>query len=105
MSDICTESDVAVEEQSETKTEEPKRYRVIFHNDDKTPFMFVIAVLIQIFHKKPATAQDLTLQVHEQGKAVVAIYTYEIAEQKAEETIHVARQKNFPLQVTLEEEE
>ena len=45
------------------------------------------------------------LQVHHANKAVVGIYTYDIAVSKANKAINMAREKGFPLRLTVEPEE
>jgi ATP-dependent Clp protease adaptor protein ClpS len=73
-------------------------------NDDKTPIEFVIDLLITIFRHTDQTAKDITLAVHNDGSAVVGVYTYEIAEQKTIEATQVCRQHGFPLQIRMEQE-
>ena len=95
----------------ETKTSErvtteiryPRRYNVIFINDDFTPVPFVIHLLIEIFNKNIEESQQITQQVHEKGKCIVATYSLEIAEQKVHESTVVARHAGHPLQIITEE--
>ncbi len=82
----------------------PKKYKVIFLNDDSTPIEFVIVVLMTIFRHPESVAKEITLRVHNEGSAVAGIYNFEIAEQKMIETVSLARQNNFPLNVKLESE-
>lgn len=82
----------------------PKMYNVIFHNDDKTTFEFVVLVLNQIFHKSIDEALQITMTIHEKGRAVVAVYTKEIAEEKVYEVTRVASSYGYPLTVTCEPE-
>lgn len=96
--------DVQIDEKIKQVIAEPKRYKIIFLNDDKTPIEFVINLLIDIFRHTEATAKDITLAVHNDGSAVVGIYTYEIAEQKTIEATQVCRQHGFPLQIRIEQE-
>ena len=44
------------------------------------------------------------MTIHTKGSAVVGVYSYEIAEQKAIETTKVSREHGFPLQVAIETE-
>ena len=44
------------------------------------------------------------LTIHEEGSAVVGIYTYEVAEQRALEATTLSRDNGFPLQLKLEQE-
>jgi ATP-dependent Clp protease adaptor protein ClpS len=45
------------------------------------------------------------LQVHNSNKAVVGIYTYDIAVSKAQKATDMARENGFPLRLTVEPEE
>lgn len=80
----------------------PSLYNVIFINDNVTTVDFVIAVLVELFDYSEQEALILTQKVHEEGAAVVAIYPYELAEQKALETTLMARNNSFPLMVKIE---
>lgn len=82
---------------------EPKRYQVIMHNDDFTTMEFVVSILIDIFKKAPADAELLMLQVHKKGRAVVGIYSYDIACTKVSFALERAKAKNFPFRMTVEE--
>lgn len=97
-------ANVKLDEKIEIEITEPKDCKVVFLNDDTTPMDFVVNVLQVIFKHSMDTAQDLTLQIHEEGSGVAGIYTYEIAEQKATETVNLSRQNGFSLKVKLEEE-
>lgn len=87
---------------TDLEIEKPKRYYVIMHNDDTTPFDFVIEVLVQLFHHTPETAADLASKIHNEGTAIVGMYYLEVAEQKVEETISASRRNGFTLTVSLE---
>jgi ATP-dependent Clp protease adaptor protein ClpS len=99
-----TDVDVKIDEKVKIDITEPKRYKVIFLNDDKTPIEFVIELLMSVFRHTEETAKDITLKVHNDGSAVVGVYTFEIAEQKGVEATHVARQAGFPLQIKIDPE-
>jgi ATP-dependent Clp protease adaptor protein ClpS len=83
---------------------EPKKWNVVFYNDDKTPMDFVIAVLEEVFHYNNEKAMEMTLRIHETNSQIVATYNYEIAEQKTSETLMLARNFNFPFRVELIQE-
>ena len=91
-------------EQVTTKLVEPKKFKVIILNDDKTPMEFVIDVLMNIFNHDEHSSHELTLKIHQEGSAVVGVFPYEIAEQKGIETTHLARQAGYPLNVKIESE-
>ena len=99
-------SDIEVIEKIDEAIEvqEPKMHKVILHNDDKTTFDFVIAVLIDIFHKTIDEAIEITKVIHVTGQGIAgAPYTREIAEEKTLETVSFSRVNNFPLTPTFEE--
>ncbi len=91
-------------ERSRTNLKEPKRYKVIIHNDDFTTMDFVVMILTQVFFKSEEEATALMLQVHHSDKAVVGIYTYDIAVSKANKATNMAREQGFPLRLTVEPE-
>lgn len=97
-------ADVKIDEKIKKLAKEPKKYKVIFLNDDQTPIDWVISVLTEIFKHSHESAEKITLTVHTEGSAVVGVYSYEIAEQKAVEATTASRNHGFPLQIRVEEE-
>lgn len=81
---------------------EPPQYRVIYINDETTTQEFVVETLKLIFNYDDGAAFAITMKVHEEGSAVVAVLPYELAEQKGIEVTMLARNNNFPLQVKIE---
>ena len=94
-----------VRERQKNNLKEPRRYKVIIHNDDFTTMEFVVEVLKTVFFLSNEKAEELMLQVHHSNKAVVGIYTYDIAVSKANKATNLAREKGFPLRLTVEPEE
>ena len=98
--------------QSDTKTrikpleaiKEPPLYRVVYLNDNQTTYEFVIESLIEYFDYTVETAEQITIDIHDAGSAVVAVLPYEIAEQKGVEVTMLARAQSYPLQIKLEPE-
>ena len=82
----------------------PRRYKVIFHNDDYTTQEFVIHVLERFFHKTETEARHIMLTVHHKGLAVAGVYTKDVAETKAEQVMDAARENGMPLLLTTEPE-
>jgi ATP-dependent Clp protease adaptor protein ClpS len=83
---------------------EPPMFKVIYLNDNQTTMEFVVETLIEFFNYTSSTAEQITVDIHAQGSAVVAVLPYEVAEQKGiEVTVH-ARTNNYPLQIKLEPE-
>ena len=84
--------------------DEPKMFKVLLHNDDYTSMEFVIEILLGIFHKTQQEAESIMLQIHEKGKGVCGVYTFEIAQTKAHQVKQRAKKNEFPLLATIEEE-
>ncbi len=84
--------------------EEPKMFRVLLHNDDYTSMVFVVEVLTSIFHKSSAEAEKIMLHIHETGKAICGVYSFEIAQTKAQQVKQRAKQNEFPLLATIEQD-
>lgn len=99
------QGDTAVVTEKKPKTQKPKLWKVILHNDDFTTMEFVIHVLEVVFNKPPLEATDLMLQVHHRGMCVAGVYTYEIAETKVTTVEQMARAAEFPFLCTMEPEE
>ena len=98
MPKIEEELDLALE------LEEPKMFKVLLHNDDYTSMDFVVEILMGIFHKSLAQAEQIMLQIHEKDKAICGVYSFEIAQTKAEQVKQRAKQNEFPLLATIEED-
>jgi ATP-dependent Clp protease adaptor protein ClpS len=81
---------------------EPPLYRVIYINDNTTTMEFVVESLVEFFDYTIETATQLTVSIHENGQAIVAVLPFEIAEQKKYEVNESAREQDFPLQIKLE---
>lgn len=85
--------------------DEFKKWKVIFYNDNTTTVDFVILVLQEIFGYNEKDAEEMTQKIHTNGKEVVGLYIYEVAEQKASETLYLASHYGFPLKVKVVKEE
>jgi ATP-dependent Clp protease adaptor protein ClpS len=86
------------------KTERPRRYHVVFHNDDYTTMEFVVYVLIKFFHKSETEATQIMLHVHHKGYGIVGVYTRDVAETKAAQVMDYAKEHGHPLRCTAEPE-
>ena len=101
---MSANTEIILDEKISLDLQEPKKYKVVFLNDDSTPMEFVIEVLQNIFKHNHNSATEITLQIHNEGSGIVGVYSHEIAEMKATETTSLARNHGFQLQVRLEEE-
>ena len=59
-------------------------------------------ILMQVFLKSEEEAEALMLQVHHSDKAVVGIYSYDIAVSKVRKATNMAREQNYPLRLTIQ---
>jgi ATP-dependent Clp protease adaptor protein ClpS len=84
------------------KTQEPRLYKVLLHNDDYTSMEFVIAILETIFHKSPHDATKIMLNVHNEGVGIAGVYTREICETKIAVVHQLAEKNEFPLRCSME---
>ena len=100
-----TETNVVVKEATKVELKEPNLWKVIILNDEVTTMEFVILVLTNFFDYDEEEAMELTLKIHEDGSAVVAVLPYELAEQKGIEVTLAARQDGYPLEIRVEEDE
>ena len=98
------EYDGATLAESETRLEKPKMFKVLLHNDDFTTMDFVIFILEHVFLRNEAEAVAIMLKVHNEGAGVAGIYPYDIAYMKSQKATNLARSREFPLLVTIEEE-
>jgi ATP-dependent Clp protease adaptor protein ClpS len=93
----------AVKEKVELKKQEPTLYNVILLNDDYTTMEFVMQILETLFQKSPAEAYRIMMHVHRNGRGLAGVYTFEVAETKAEQVASLASEAGFPLRATIEE--
>jgi len=100
--DVAGATRLAPERRQEAQR--PRRHRVLLHNDDFTTMEFVVDVLVRHFHKPPAEAVHVMLQVHHKGRGVAGVYPREVAETKVAEVSAEARDAGYPLLLTTEEE-
>lgn len=89
-----------IRERQRVDLKEPRRYKVIMHNDDFTSMDFVVMVLRAVFSKSETDAEAIMLGVHKQGQAVVGIYSLDVAKTKVMKATRLARENNFPLKLT-----
>jgi ATP-dependent Clp protease adaptor protein ClpS len=76
---------------------------VLIHNDDVTPFDFVIHTLSSVFMLSDELAEHIAATAHDNGVAVVAIRPRAEAEMLMRVALGRAKKDGYPLQFTLEE--
>jgi ATP-dependent Clp protease adaptor protein ClpS len=92
------------EERTDEKIGPPPQYRVLIHNDDFTTKVFVIELLVAVFHKSLDAAATLMWHIHHHGYGVAGVYPLEIAETKVNHATTLARANEFPLKLSIEKE-
>lgn len=92
----------AIRERENTFTRFPKHYKVIIYNDDFTTMDFVVKLLVDVFYKTESEATAIMLAVHEQGKGVVGVYSYDMAVSLVRKATALSRDAGFPLRIGYE---
>ena len=98
------ENDLKTRPKTRLKTARPPLYKVILVNDDFTPREFVVRILRAEFRMTDDQAQRVMITAHTKGSCVVAVFTREVAEDKATRATEMAREEGFPLLFTTEPE-
>ncbi len=78
---------------------------VLIHNDDVTPFDFVIGVLMAVFDLSQELADHIAYVAHTRGVARVVSRPRQVAERLARKGHALARLNDFPLTFSLEPDE
>lgn len=94
-----------VQQRTNERDDEPKRYRVWIFNDDFTTMDFVVEMLCDIFEKSPLIAENIMLRVHHNGKAVAGLFSLDMAQSKVRKATRLARGQGFPLRFDIEPED
>lgn len=78
--------------------------KILVHNDDVTPYDFVIVILRSIFGLNPSDSERVTAYAHFNGVAYVMTLPIEEAKHRVGRAHAVARQAGYPLKFTIEPE-
>ena len=104
MADTERQTGGEVLERTKPVEKEPTLYKVVLHNDDYTTMEFVVQILEEIFHRTPAEAFRIMMQVHTEGRGIAGVYPHELAETKIDMVHDLARDHGFPLRASMEED-
>ncbi len=105
MSEIITRPTTRPRLEPEFQVERPRLHKVILVNDDFTPRAFVVTVLKAEFRMSEEQAGRVMMTAHQRGACVVAVFTKDVAEEKATAATDAGRRKGYPLLFTTEPEE
>ncbi len=72
---------------TEQQTRRLPPYNVVILNDEVHTFDYVIELLIKIFRHTKPKAEELTLRIHNSGRAIVLTTHKELAELKRDQVI------------------
>jgi ATP-dependent Clp protease adaptor protein ClpS len=93
-----------VEPEVDKRTDLEPPWRILVHNDDVTPYDFVIHVLVSIFQLSREIAEHVTLVAHTTGKARVATRPKSEALRLIAKAHFAARLEDYPLTFSAEPE-
>lgn len=99
-----TIDDTRVIPKQDRKVRRPKKYHIIFHNDDYTPFEFVEELLMKVFRRTADEAAAIASSVDKTGTGVAGTYTHEVAETKHSRANAMIKETDYPLLLTIEPE-
>ena len=98
--------DLLDKEKAKNKVEPPKKYKVVYHNDNFTPMNLVTFSLVHVFHLSTVAAYKIMMAVHDKGKGIAqGGLSREIAETKSNRVVQFFRENGYPLLATFEPEE
>lgn len=91
------DNELDVVEKQKIEIFEPNTKKVYIINDNYSTFGFVVLVLTTVFNKTEEEANQITVNVHEQGECCVGEYLDDIALTKVEQVFKLGNQYKFPL--------
>lgn len=100
-----SDENVVTDTKREERVKKPRMFRVLVHNDNYTTREFVVDVLRTVFHHSEAAAVQIMLHVHYNGIGVAGVFTREVAETKVQTVEQLAREREYPLRLTMEPEQ
>lgn len=99
---MAQKTDGELKQKQKHQVKKPGMYRVLLHNDDYTTMEFVVKIIKSVFHKPLIDATKIMLDVHQKGRGIVGVYTYDIAMTKITLVRQMAEKEEFPLRCTME---
>ena len=98
--------DLLDKEKAKNKVKPPKKYKIVYHNDNYTPMELVVISLMHFFRRDSQAAYQIMMHVHEKGKGIAqGGLSKEIAETKTNRVVQWFREQGYPLLATFEPEE
>jgi len=94
---LLPDTDTGLEFVYDESAEYDPPHDVVVHNDDVTPFDFVVGVIHVIFELALPVAYDVTLTAQRRGRAHVATLPIEDAKYRVYRAHRLARAMRYPL--------
>lgn len=79
-------------------------WKILIHNDDRTPMDFVILVLREVWNHELVKSLEIMTEAHVTGLALVAIHPRELCELRLEQAQSIVKTTDFPLTFSMEED-
>jgi len=98
--DVATETAV----RDETRRLLEPQYLIFIHNDDVTPFEYVVGLLCRVFLLSEELAEHVAVTAHNEGRAVVMVRPREEAKRLISVAQGRARMDGYPLAFSMEPE-
>jgi ATP-dependent Clp protease adaptor protein ClpS len=102
---LVTEADTEQDIEEEVEDALEPKCRVIIHNDDVTPYEFVIMILLRVFQLTSNEAERATFIAHTSGMAHVATLPCPEAYKRVGKAHFAASLEGYPLMFTVESED
>ena len=102
--DVLHDTDTEQEVSTETEETLEPRAKVFIHNDDVTPYDFVVVVLQRFFELNPLEAEHVTYLAHVSGVAYVTTLPRSEAETRVGRAHFAASLEGYPLTFSIEPE-
>ena len=99
-----TQGETVIEAVTDVEPRLMPLYRVLIHNDDRTPMDFVVHILTSIFRLSESCAIDVMFEAHQTGVAHVVTEPLEHAEFHVDQARSLSRGRSWPLTFSIEQE-
>lgn len=90
--------------ESEAEYKKPRKWKVLLHNDEITPYDFVVLLMMSVFEKSYNSAVSIASSVHINQFGLVGVFSKEIAELKLMLVDQECKPYGYPLKMTMEPE-
>jgi ATP-dependent Clp protease adaptor protein ClpS len=102
--DVWQDTDTQQDTIAETHEAVEPPAKIFIHNDDVTPYDFVVTILQRFFGLNLVQAEYVTFLAHTTGVAYVTTLPQSEAEKKVGQAQFAAGLEGYPLQFTIESE-